>query len=88
MTKKKETIGYGLALIAMIGCCLLLTALIAGGGLALAGGFFNNPWLLILGLGIIVLAIIVFIQNKTKDEKSKKTQNDEEVKESFDKKRK
>ena len=66
MTNKKET-GIGIiAVIAVIGCCLLLTTLIAGGSLAFVGGSFNNPWLLSFGLSIIVLAVIVFIWKKRK----------------------
>ena len=64
MTKKKEIGIWILAIIAMIGCCLLLPILIVGGGLAFLGGYLQQKWLSFLGLAIIIIALFVFLYHK------------------------
>jgi hypothetical protein len=61
MKEKKETFGYIIALIALIGCCLLLTTLLAGGTLAFIGVSLRNKWLLIAGIVVLIFAVVIFI---------------------------
>lgn len=64
MADKKETLGYIAVIAALIGCCLLLTTALTGGALTFFGISLKNNWLLLFGLGIIILTIIVVIWNK------------------------
>jgi len=60
----KETTGYVMAVIAVIGCCLLLTTLIAGGTFGFLGAYLNNYWLLIIGLVIVAVAFSIIVGKK------------------------
>jgi len=67
---KKEIIGYGLAVIALIGCCLLLSTLLVGGTLAFLGSYLKQKWLSFVGLAILIFAVIsVIIYKKRKLDK-------------------
>jgi hypothetical protein len=61
MKEKKETFGYIIALIALIGCCLLLTTLLAGGTLAFIGVSLGNKLLLVAGVVVLIFAVVIFI---------------------------
>ena len=61
MKEKKETFGYIIALIALIGCCLLLTTLLAGGTLAFIGVPLGNKLLLAAGVVVLISTVVIFI---------------------------
>lgn len=54
-------LGVGAAIL-MIACCALLPLLIAGGAIAGLGGFIRNPW--VVGVGIAVLVLVVITSAK------------------------
>ncbi len=64
MKDRKETLSYIAVIIALMGCCLLLPIILAGGGLAFIGGYFNGPWILAVGISIIFIAVLAFIWGK------------------------
>jgi len=66
MIYKKETIGYVVAIVALIGCCLLLPTIIAGGGLALIGVSLKKNWLVVVGIFVLFLGAIAFIFKRAK----------------------
>ncbi len=66
MTDKKEIVGYKLAVIAIVACCLLLTTVLVGGILVAVGSYLRSILLLILGIVIVAVAVSYFMATKRK----------------------
>lgn len=65
MVDKKEKWGYIAAVVALMGCCLLLTTILTGGGLAIIGVHLKQKWVIILGIVILIAGLSsVFIRRK------------------------
>lgn len=61
MKDEKEAGSMMWVAIALIGCCLLLTIILAGGTLAFLGVSLRNNWLIVVSIAVIIFSVIVFL---------------------------